>query len=1438
MGNSNAARSKPAQGATTGLVTADKLTATDGSAGTATVPHEAGPGVLRPLPLVAVEVRGDVVERDVSLWLTQTYANDTGAAVSTVYLLPAAPGIAIIGVEAHVHHRDWHDGESASASSRSVAARVWPKHDLPAVASAATVAAAVTVVAHGAAAVGGAGSASAPAAAGDSSAGRSAAPVAAADPSAGSNCFRMSIGEVAPGARIVVSLRLLAALTSHLPSTRAAPEEGPGKGLPQIDRAVAGPLCLTLPRYLLFPASASSASAVPASAFASMARATASLSDPASEAATCSDPQPFQLCLRIASSQPLEGVSAPDFAAAAAASSCSFHDEPGDAVTQSQTRRRCTFTLKLAAEQWRERHGASAADRDGALRIVMVPAAAKALPAVAAADAAAEAGGAAASAVVAPGGPAAMPAAAELPCPTPVLLVLEAIGLPAAAPTKPPCASSATAGSAATAAGAQLPVDPAPAAAVASSPTSSTSVSTVADSGCELLSSLDSASAMSVSLTVTPALARMLLATAPAAAVVSPTAPAVAPLAATATAKPELQPAPKLEPAAKPEFVFVLRTHPGCLRGDAHLKNLDAVQFALRCLPPGCRFGILAYASGVTSVLHPLVECDGTAGLVDYSDESLAEATRLLDNLSLLHRGADVLPREEHIRNKPNQLLRALQAATSRLNPASRRHVFLFTDGVDAGEEEAIAAVHTATAAAHGQLHVHAFGTGIGVSKRAVAGVAAAGCGFAPIVADREPVLGHVARAIRFAHQRGMVGVAVDWGCPHDDSTLGPVAPRGASGALAAAGSASSAVAAVGGAGAPVAAISSAPANPEAATITPALPCAASADVQPARLLAAIRKPTGAGSTAALLARVTITISDYNGKSVRLPLLELPTQVLVSPSGGSGPAPEPELATSATASACMPLVKTAGPVTLRALRTALHRLCAAAAGSVKWYVDAQRLLSLPVRASEPLSPELLAAARARAIALSEAWQLPCALTELIGLVEEAEVVAARDRAMQPERDARARWQASEAARREAWEVEQAPIRAAWEGTEAILTAEWEAGEAERQKAWAEWSAAEAVRAAGEQSAMVERRFQALQHRQERIDAAKARGDRLWTIYIRRVNRPRNDSEEPLAVRGLLPDDDYTELQWGVQALTGIPREIVLLTNGRNLYPGRTLSEWGFYDETTLHLIPRQSPEDRAHFERKPRMEYRPTRLDVEPFRPTTFVPPPLPADGGLASAACRGSGFDGSWPGDAWELHDSATHTDAHPWSLERLVVAAETATRTSLAEASGCERSSLHAAICSQAGVAHGAEKDEFSRAALAVRLFSPASHLLHRLLQAQSADGRFALRGVLAALAAGPEFLAQNVGIFPVTKAKEKLDAALKGLPLPLGGHPVLDSPKVAACFLATALLEAHCPDGKPIWSLMTDKSWRRLPPWLCSDETVGAVRQAIKALAAAVS
>lgn len=343
---------------------------------------------------------------------------------------------------------------------------------------------------------------------------------------------------------------------------------------------------------------------------------------------------------------------------------------------------------------------------------------------------------------------------------------------------------------------------------------------------------------------------------------------------------------------------------------------------------------------------------------------------------------------------------------------------------------------------------------------------------------------------------------------------------------------------------------------------------------------------------------------------------------------------------------------------------------------------------------------------------------------------------------------------------------------------------------------------------------------------------------LVQIYVRRFNQPR--TEEPLAVRDLLPGDDYEELQWGVQALTGIPHERAVLTNGRNLYTGRTLAEWGFFNETTLYLVPRMTPEDRAHFEREPQMEYCPTRSEVEPFRPTAFVPPPplLPADGGLAGLACQGSAFDGSWAGDAWEVQD------IHAYSVVELATAAAAVPLPAEASASVGAASAPHGSAT--AGVAAGSEADQFARATAALRMGCPASSLLDKLVRAQRADGRFVYRDALAAMAVAPTFMTvtAHVGVALITKAKEKLDAALHGLPMPFGGHPLVMNPPAASALLAAALLEAHCPDGEPVWSLMTDKALR---PFVAPRSSAGqeqelgsaeAVQVAIDALAGALS
>lgn len=88
---------------------------------------------------------------------------------------------------------------------------------------------------------------------------------------------------MAPGARVIVTVRLLAALTASLalkPGEEA--EVSPDRAAAPDAAAPSGSLCLTLPRYLLFPAFAA------ASALAATLGRMASGS--ASEASTASEP--------------------------------------------------------------------------------------------------------------------------------------------------------------------------------------------------------------------------------------------------------------------------------------------------------------------------------------------------------------------------------------------------------------------------------------------------------------------------------------------------------------------------------------------------------------------------------------------------------------------------------------------------------------------------------------------------------------------------------------------------------------------------------------------------------------------------------------------------------------------------------------------------------------------------------------------------------------------------------------------------------------------------------------------------------------------------------------------------------------------------------------------------------------------------------------------
>lgn len=367
-----------------------------------------------------------------------------------------------------------------------------------------------------------------------------------------------------------------------------------------------------------------------------------------------------------------------------------------------------------------------------------------------------------------------------------------------------------------------------------------------------------------------------------------------------------------------------------------------------------------------------------------------------------------------------------------------------------------------------------------------------------------------------------------------------------------------------------------------------------------------------------------------------------------------------------------------------------------------------------------------------------------------------------------------------------------------------------------------------------------------------------------------------------------------EVLWAIQEATGIPHDEMRVTDGRNLYPGRTLESFGnFCKEKTLHMTRRVTPELQAHLGRKPPSECRLVASDeAPPFIPRPFVPPPPGAD---EAAACRGSGFEGVWGSDDWEdhLYSRATGkiyrssgafapTDLHaaaaavaasataisepsPPPLDELfdkqrspMAATSLSTRRwrsifptpcAHADTAPSPTSRSLTAITPAAGSAVAATvvaslpcfEDAFADALIGAG--SPAMHLLNRLLHAQAADGSFSFPLVLRAMATGPDFITPSAGPVLLAHTKAKLDAALSNLPAPFRDHPALTGEPAVARLLALALLEAHCTEGKAIWSVMTRHSVKYLTAAAATAlksshlSSVTTVQAAVDALAAAL-
>lgn len=804
----------------------------------------------RPLQLTDVDLRGEVVDRDISMLLQQTFVNPTGAAVTADYFFPLTAGVAVFQVEAAIT-------DAPGAVPRIIRATVREKQEARMAYESAV------------------------------AAGREAVLLERSQES--EDVFKLGVGNVPAGARVVVTIGFLTE------SIATASEARPGAAASRI----------VIARHLLhryapaYDRFREDASALGAWSVESAVAAAAAAAGPGPAS-------PLRVSLTVLSPVSLASIASPSHSAAI----CELSEAHG--------RRKGTFTLPVAHRDWVD-DSSAASGCSADVHIVIEEASGgelSELHASADLEPAAETAASRKEAVPVAVGPctralvaleaAVIPEDPRLKVDSPreaeggttmqpsldgFGLSVEGCGAERLLRAAPPTSTDRVGVDRAAVAGAH-------AATAASDRTGSrAAVASRAAGECKSaepeLAALDAAGAITVAVTVTPALAEEVIASS---GVAGSTAGS-----SSASGSP-----PDAAAACDSEYVFVLDKS-GSMDGPRMEAARQALRAALQSLPSGCRFGVVAFDHTFSALMRERIADGsggyyvpfGSAGLVPHNAATIAEATRLLDQLTA-DGGTELLdvvraccipdsdagatstgstaaaaavrdgPPPSHLPVTAGSLVAAPLAWTE-------RHVLLFTDGEVSNTREVIALAASAAAEARGRLTVHTFGIGSGVSTSLVNGLARATGGAAEFIADGEAFEGKVNRILQLTRARKFV-VSADWSpqratgsarmpSRHESDPLTAAEDGGLRVASGTSGVTMSASTEAGGCADPI----------------PGLPQEATVSCDPVRLFAVLRKDIGPGSTAAVLAAASFTFRDVrSGKSVSMPLLRLPAPRVVN----------------------------------------------------------------------------------------------------------------------------------------------------------------------------------------------------------------------------------------------------------------------------------------------------------------------------------------------------------------------------------------------------------------------------------------------------------------------------------------------------------------------------------------------------------------------------
>uniref|UniRef100_A0A665V198 VIT domain-containing protein n=1 Tax=Echeneis naucrates TaxID=173247 RepID=A0A665V198_ECHNA len=196
------------------------------------------------------------------------------------------------------------------------------------------------------------------------------------------------------------------------------------------------------------------------------------------------------------------------------------------------------------------------------------------------------------------------------------------------------------------------------------------------------------------------------------------------------------------------EFVFLMDRSGSMSCSTSHSKPKetrigsarDTLLLLLKSLPMGCYFNVYSFGSSYQHIFPKSVE---------YSDQTLEEAVKKVEEMTANLGGTEILQPLKHIYNQP-------------CIPKQPRQLFVFTDGEVSNTKEVINLVKKNS----GSHRCFSFGIGEGASSALINGLAKKGRGHAQFITGADRMQTKVMQSLRFALQPAVVDISIKWDLP------------------------------------------------------------------------------------------------------------------------------------------------------------------------------------------------------------------------------------------------------------------------------------------------------------------------------------------------------------------------------------------------------------------------------------------------------------------------------------------------------------------------------------------------------------------------------------------------------------------------------------------------------------------------------------------------